>query len=147
MNPRLKFFVVDKGDEILVNKADFVFSFAVFKHIGSLSHYESALRYFCNLAKVGGSLALNLYIQDYYDKESSRETNNFENFSIRSDFSDFHKQDTNWSGVYISRRWIEVFLRTQGVVIKQAYQHNTKVKPGNMWLICEKVSMALEPEG
>jgi len=146
LNPRLKFFVVDKGDEILVNKADFVFSFAVFKHIGSLSHYESALGYFCNLAKVGGSLALNLYIQDYYDKESSRETNNFENFSIRSDFSDFHKQDTNWSGVYISRRWIEVFLRTQGVVIKQAYQHNTKVKPGNMWLICEKVSTALEPE-
>jgi hypothetical protein len=85
-------------------------------------------------------LALNLHIQDYYDQDKGKGTINFETFSVRADLSDLHNQHLNWSGVYIGRRWLELCLRTEGVVIKSAYQHNAKVKPGNMWLICEKIS-------
>ncbi len=140
MNKKSRFYVIGRGDSFLIDKADFVYSFAVFKHIGRLSDYERALRHFCKLAKVGGTLALNLHVQDYYDQADGKDSINFEEFSLCVDLTDLHSQHLNWSGVYIARRWLELCLRSEGVVIRSSYQHNAKVKPGNMWFICEKVS-------
>ena len=121
-----------------------VFSFAVVKHIGELSKFEVAVRNMCKILKPNGVLALNLHCQDLATTPIGK-TINFENFSVHFDShgsvkSPFliHRQDANWSGVYVGFEYIEALLWSEGLQIDTYYHHNFEVKPGNVWLICTK---------
>ena len=69
------------------------------------------------------------------------DTINFKTFISRVDLTDLYKQHLDRSGAYIGSLRLELYLRTDGVVINSVYQHNAKVKPGKMLLICEKIWM------
>jgi SAM-dependent methyltransferase len=139
INPNMEFRLIQKIGNDLDGKADFLYSFAVFKHIGKLSEYEQALRKCCRITKIGGILALNLHSEDFANLEDS-ETLNFEHLSIQlSKQGTFppkiHLQDSNWSGVYVGWKYLQALLWHEGIRITSTYQHNPLTKQGNVWII------------
>jgi SAM-dependent methyltransferase len=139
INPNIEFHLIQNIGNDLDGKADFVYSFAVFKHIGKLSEYEQALRRCCRIAKKGGILALNLHSEDFANLEDS-ETLNYELLSIQLSKSGtfspkIHLQDSNWSGVYIGWKYLQALLWHEGVRITDSYQHDALIKKGNVWVI------------
>lgn len=128
-----------------VNKIDFAFSFAVFKHIGALSEFEFNLRKLCQTVRKGGILLLNAHCFDLQFSPPGF-TLNFENeswhFKRKSEVPKFHyshKQDQNWSGVYVGLEYLKCVLYQEHFVIEDSYQHNPSLKPGNTWFICKKI--------
>lgn len=120
-----------------------------FLSTSGLSLIENELRRFCRYAKVGGVLALNVQVEDFCTSKEQRFTTNFETFSVHFNVANpekpyVHKQDLNWSGLYLGMDYVRNLLWTEGVLIENAYQHNSLVKPGNTWLICRKTSRGLQ---